>query len=62
MHRAQRVGVPGVGGPREREVPEAELPDVTEPLVEAAVDDRLLVVRDRDGAVDRISDSHGAER
>src|SRR6185295_10621648 len=58
VHGAQRVRVPGVRGARERHVPEAQLPHAAQPLVEAGVDDRALLVADGDGPVDRVSYPH----
>ncbi len=57
-HRAQPVRVAGVGRAGEGEVGEAELLDVAQPLVLRAVDERLLVGRDLDRAVDGIADVH----
>src|ERR1700738_110407 len=57
-HRAQPVRVAGVRRAGKGEVCEAELLDVAQPLVLRAVDQRLLVGRDLDRAVDGIADVH----
>ena len=59
-HRPQTVRIPGVRRAGEREVCEAELLHVAQPLVLRAVHQRPLVRSDLDGAVDGIADVHRA--
>src|SRR5258707_2086694 len=49
-----------VGGSWKGAVFNPKLLDLSKRVVVRAVDDRLFVVADRDGAMDRVSDSHGA--
>ncbi len=58
MHRSQRMGEAGVGGPGKGQLSKSELLDVAQALEERVVDDRLLVLAGGNRAMDGIADSH----
>src|SRR6266849_1980508 len=60
VHCSHGMRVARVSGSWKGEVSKPKLLDLSQPLVERTIDDRLVLVADRDGAMERVSNSHGA--